>query len=196
MHLTDREHQLLIDAIDKKTWSLTHVGQPDSPGSLREEYRRLRDKLNTVTRTRAYLARAILHIAHPTVTGPLPGQLSDRCPECGQVIHPLDGDVQVYVAHPDDTLTDAAGAVHDWEPHWLTPEDACHVIGLRPDGRPVVLIGCEGYWCLDPNRLGIADPSWQPAERTFAEALTRRLDDGTAWTEGFTTGEINRPAVQ
>jgi hypothetical protein len=150
--------------------------------------------MTDLDRTTTYLTAAARSLTDPHVTGPLPQQLSDRCPECGDTIDALSPDAVTVGDGPAlylDARRAAAAAVAGLviEDYWP------HVIGSRA-GRVVVLIGCEGYWCLDPNRLGIEDPNWQATERTFAEALTRRLDDGTAWSEGFTTDEINRPAVQ
>jgi hypothetical protein len=149
--------------------------------------------MTDLDRTTTYLTAAARSLTDPHREEPTDARLS-ACPECGETIDALDADVVYLTAGPNldrDARTAAAAALHGRaeEDYWP------HVVGGR-NGRVVVLIGCEGYWCLDPNRLGIEDPNWQATERTFAEALTRRLDDGTAWTEGFTTGDINRPAVQ
>jgi len=50
---------------------------------------------------------------------------------------------------------------------WLTCE--CDECGEEPDATDpdhvlhagYVLIGCEGYWHIDPNRLGIPSPRWE-----------------------------------
>lgn len=43
----------------------------------------------------------------------------------------------------------------------------CGQLGDGQDGRHVVLgsavvVGCEGYWVIDPNAVGIPRPNWQP----------------------------------
>jgi len=37
------------------------------------------------------------------------------------------------------------------------PEDGVHtVLGAT------VVVGCEGYWVINPNVVGIPNPNWQP----------------------------------
>ncbi len=49
------------------------------------------------------------------------------------------------------------------------------------DGWTAVIIGCEGYWAIDPNSVGIYSPGWQDAvddafaalvEDAFVDAAT------------------------
>jgi len=37
------------------------------------------------------------------------------------------------------------------------PEDGQHVVL-----GSAVVVGCEGYWVINPNAVGIANPNWQP----------------------------------
>ena len=39
------------------------------------------------------------------------------------------------------------------------PEDGIHVVL-----GAAVVIGCEGYWVINPNRIGIPNPNWQPQQ--------------------------------
>jgi hypothetical protein len=39
------------------------------------------------------------------------------------------------------------------------PEDGLHVVL-----GAAVVIGCEGYWVIDPNLVGIHRPTWQPLD--------------------------------
>lgn len=79
----------------------------------------------------------------------------------------------------DDRYLAAARAAIDAGPDrepsvapWLTP--VCQECEVRVEGYPFpdhvalhvthagyVLIGCEGYWQINPNRLGIESPNWQ-----------------------------------
>lgn len=62
--------------------------------------------------------------------------LMNTCPECNDVIHPLScGDHVVTMFHEDPT-----------DPQ--SPE------------RLAVVIACEGYWCIDPNSVGIQVRGW------------------------------------
>jgi hypothetical protein len=47
----------------------------------------------------------------------------------------------------------------------ICPE--CGKLAHREDGVHVVLgtavvVGCEGYWVINPNAVGISSPNWQP----------------------------------
>jgi hypothetical protein len=37
------------------------------------------------------------------------------------------------------------------------PEDGVHIVL-----GAVVVVGCEGYWVINPNVVGIPSPNWQP----------------------------------
>ncbi len=37
-----------------------------------------------------------------------------------------------------------------------------HITLPRPDGSAAVVIGCEGYYLINPNLVGIDAPDWQP----------------------------------
>jgi hypothetical protein len=59
--------------------------------------------------------------------------LTTRCPECGSDFADLD---EAY-------------------------EDTEHIIVLTTADTTAVLVGCEGYFMVDPNLVGIDSPSWQ-----------------------------------
>lgn len=59
--------------------------------------------------------------------------LTNRCPECGEKI---------------DTYLSAAGG----DPHL--------VMQVTSDTF-AVLVGCEGYWVVDPAQIGMPNPMWQ-----------------------------------
>lgn len=40
--------------------------------------------------------------------------------------------------------------------------DPDHVMGYSGPNGWFVLVGCEGYWVLDPNEFGIERPNWSP----------------------------------
>lgn len=45
-----------------------------------------------------------------------------------------------------------------------------HLIwGERDD--VVIIIGCEGYWAIDPALVGIDSPNWQPAGQYLSDEL-------------------------
>ncbi len=39
------------------------------------------------------------------------------------------------------------------------PEDGIHIVL-----GAAVVIGCQGYWVINPNAVGIAKPNWQPKD--------------------------------
>lgn len=90
--------------------------------------------------TAEYLAKVLLGIERQTI--PV-DKLTMTCPECGM----------------DD----------DWA---LERE---HVV-FRPDEKTdpiprdsrVVLIGCEGFWCVDPALVGMARDGWLPPDEQAA----------------------------
>ncbi len=36
-----------------------------------------------------------------------------------------------------------------------------HIVDELEDGQQVLLIGCEGFWLINPNMVGIDSPNWQ-----------------------------------
>ena len=69
-------------------------------------------------------------------SGRYEGPLTTRCPECGTRFHDLD---EAY-------------------------EDSEHIIMTTTSDTMAVLVGCEGYFVVDPNGVGIPSPNWTPAE--------------------------------
>lgn len=60
--------------------------------------------------------------------------LTTRCPECDSDFADLD---EAY-------------------------EDAEHIIVLTTADTTAVIVGCEGYYVVDPNLVGIDCPNWEP----------------------------------
>jgi hypothetical protein len=61
----------------------------------------------------------------------------------------------------------------------------CDKLIGRADGKHVVYMGfvvitCNGYWVIDPNKLGIERPKWQPASD---ESLVRGSGSLRSWKE-------------
>jgi hypothetical protein len=42
--------------------------------------------------------------------------------------------------------------------------DGEHITIATVGGFTVAVIGCDGYWCIDPKLVGIHAPNWSPAE--------------------------------
>jgi hypothetical protein len=61
------------------------------------------------------------------------GPLTTHCPECGTAFYSLDK------AYADDE----------------------HIIILTTSDTPAVIVGCEGYFVVNPNEVGIPSPNWQ-----------------------------------
>lgn len=59
--------------------------------------------------------------------------LTTRCPECGSDFGDLD---EAY-------------------------EDTEHILTLTTSDTVAVVVGCEGYYVVNPNRVGIDSPNWQ-----------------------------------
>ncbi|MET0416573.1 MAG: hypothetical protein ABW022_11200 [Actinoplanes sp.] len=70
------------------------------------------------------------------MAGQVSGPLYSACPECGVDFDNLD---DVYA-------------------------DDQHIIMLTTIDTPAVVVGCEGYFVVDPNLVGIVSPNWQPVE--------------------------------
>jgi len=65
-------------------------------------------------------------------TGKLDGPLTTRCPECGSDFADLD---EAY-------------------------EDTEHILVATTSDTIAVVVGCEGYFVIDPNLVGIPSPNW------------------------------------
>jgi hypothetical protein len=79
---------------------------------------------------------------------------------------------------PSDYVSAVRGAIANDQTNvdrYLTnicPE--CAQVGIPGDGDhhmvgPCVVVGCEGYFVVDPNLVGIAAPHWQPTDLATAE---------------------------
>ncbi len=61
--------------------------------------------------------------------------------------------------------------------------DEQHLSVLLGDGRTVVVVGCEGYFLVDPASVGLDRGNWQPAEHWMAApAATDRPAPDAYWT--------------
>jgi len=74
-----------------------------------------------------------------------------RCPECGETVENMDGDAALEHRIWAGILTTELAADEDW---------------LTELGATVVVVGCEGYWTIDPALVGMPRPSWQPSDST------------------------------
>jgi hypothetical protein len=54
--------------------------------------------------------------------------------------------------------------------------DRDHVVIDVPGVGPVVVVGCEGYFVIDPNAVGIDAPDWQPAEVDTVRLILQRIN--------------------
>jgi hypothetical protein len=114
-------------------------------------------------RTALYLHRATTALITGTVAIE---STTDVCPECSESVA-------------------AARLISDAEHH---------IAYLDPQHRRVVLlIGCEGYWLIDPNTLGLPSPNWQPNEPDERETQLNygQLSPGQVRLALETLGEIH-----
>jgi hypothetical protein len=79
----------------------------------------------------------LARVAQGITTLPHTANLTTRCPECDVIPTPC------LVCDSDEC--DGAGVAHG-------------MVG------EYVVIGCEGYYVVDPNLVGIDSPNWQPVE--------------------------------
>lgn len=68
-------------------------------------------------------------------------------------------------------------------------DDAYHVLAQTPKGHIVVVLGCEGYWMVDPNVLGFDRPNWQNWTAEFPEL---RLVQPIGGTEEIVADDTER----
>jgi len=79
--------------------------------------------------------------------------LTNRCPECGQII-----DSYVEAAEYGDG----------------------HVVYQVTSDNYAILIGCEGYWVTDPTLVGLPKNGWMSPEEQIVCVNTPPLDDEDA----------------
>lgn len=76
---------------------------------------------------------------------------------------------RVVNAIADGTITTDELPIGNWCPECddvidATYDDNGHIMTRTPDGlTDVVIIGCERYWVIDPNMVGIVSPNWTDA---------------------------------
>lgn len=57
-------------------------------------------------------------------------------------------------------------------------DNSDHLIWASQAGdEVVVIIGCEGYWVVDPALVGIDSPNWQPANAGFEAEVREAFPD-------------------
>lgn len=95
-------------------------------------------------------ARYILAVVQAIVQETLPVEArTNECPECTGTILPAD-----FAAQRD------------------------HLVWVSQAGdEVVVIIGCEGYWVVDPALVGIDSPNWQPADAGFEAEIREAFPD-------------------
>jgi len=89
--------------------------------------------------------------------------------------HPVPDTIRLgtYIARAQEAI---AMMAEDIRP-WLTKRcDECNGVPMEPDGEHVmqdgyVVVGCEGYWHVNPNALGMNEESWNDW-RTIASVTT------------------------
>lgn len=66
------------------------------------------------------------------------------------------------LAFPHDTVGSKCPECGD--DVWLADSEHVYWTDDHPhqDPRVVVIVGCEGYWIVNPALVGIDKPSWQP----------------------------------
>ncbi len=63
---------------------------------------------------------------------------------------------------PAETVTDRCPECGEQQTY---RDNDDHIVIVRnATGELVVVVGCEGYWVVDPALAGIDAPNWQPAE--------------------------------
>lgn len=90
------------------------------------------------------------------------------CAECGEFCPGLIDPDNNTIEHLRRPEVMAAKGAHF---HWVDT----HVI----DTDGYVLVGCEGYWMIDPNKLGWAKPNWQDWTTIGDDESIQDLVDGT-----------------
>lgn len=56
-------------------------------------------------------------------------------------------------------------------------DDAEHLCMQLADGKTFVVIGCEGYWFIDPASVGLFGTSWQPRPELEPVDPPRRMQN-------------------
>lgn len=74
------------------------------------------------------------------------------------VVAKLDTDTLPWSALRTNTCTEC-----DTELRADGVDYADHVVWRDETGDPVVIVGCEGYWLIDPALVGIVSEHWTPA---------------------------------
>lgn len=79
----------------------------------------------------------------------------------------VNGDTAIYLAQVIANLANIPGEVAQQQFGRVCPEcelevdplDADHIV-TDYEGDMLVLVGCEGFWCINPNLVGMSVPNW------------------------------------
>lgn len=107
-----------------------------------------------------------------------------------------------YLAHTTQAIADGKliGLTNRCPECNDVADEVAHIVARTPLGTTAVLIGCEGYWTVDPARVGMERGDWQPtgsvdftravetAEVAFWASLTQSYPD-------VTTGDVSPDAA-
>lgn len=93
---------------------------------------------------------------------------------------------RVVNAIADGTITGPNLGIGNWCPECddvidATYDDNGHIMTRTPDGlTDVVIVGCERYWAIDPNLVGIVSPNWTDAAGNPSTHIARVTHGGRA----------------
>jgi hypothetical protein len=83
------------------------------------------------------VAKLLLRPQPEWAIAPARPYLTDRCPECGEkIVGVMDDGTHIWVASGLDASTGEGPSTY-------------------------VVVGCEGYWVIDPTVVGMARVDWQ-----------------------------------
>lgn len=60
---------------------------------------------------------------------------------------------------PSHYLTDVCPECGDTQ--FMIDHGQDHIITVTPSGALAVVIGCEGFWVINPNEVGMGNDMWQ-----------------------------------
>lgn len=64
----------------------------------------------------------------------------------------------------DRSITDVCPECAQPVEEWCYTDE--HIWGEAVNGDKIVILGCEGYWVVDPLVVGLSRDQWQPVDAT------------------------------